>query len=142
MMTCGANYTNLRLKCDHFLTSDTHETFDLILVFLFVSSYLHRILFRTLNHQYDYTFDWTMLKQKSMAANRDKAVTGPGGAGGPGGNGGGPPGGPGGNGGGPPGGNGGDGTGRPGGDDPHDKDKNAPGAQGSEQTLNQIHTMT
>jgi len=33
---------------------------------------LFRILFRTLNHQYDYTFDWTMLKQKtaaSMAAN-------------------------------------------------------------------------
>lgn len=31
-------------------------------------SYLHhlfRILFRTLNHQYDYTFDWTMLKQKA-----------------------------------------------------------------------------
>jgi hypothetical protein len=25
---------------------------------------LFRILFRTLNHQYDYTFDWTMLKQK------------------------------------------------------------------------------
>jgi len=33
---------------------------------------LFRILFRTLNHQYDYTFDWTMLKQKTaatMAAN-------------------------------------------------------------------------
>ena len=26
---------------------------------------LFRILFRTLNLQYDYTFDWTMLKQKS-----------------------------------------------------------------------------
>jgi hypothetical protein len=25
-----------------------------------------RILFRTLNHQYDYTFDWTMLKQRSL----------------------------------------------------------------------------
>ncbi|KAJ6638028.1 Casein kinase I isoform alpha [Pseudolycoriella hygida] len=25
------------------------------------------ILFRTLNHQYDYTFDWTMLKQKQAA---------------------------------------------------------------------------
>lgn len=24
---------------------------------------LYRILFRTLNHQYDYTFDWTLLKQ-------------------------------------------------------------------------------
>lgn len=28
---------------------------------------IHRILFRTLNHQYDYTFDWTMLKQKQAA---------------------------------------------------------------------------
>ena len=27
-----------------------------------------RILFRTLNHQYDYTFDWTMLKQKAAAS--------------------------------------------------------------------------
>ncbi|NWX17922.1 KC1A kinase, partial [Aegotheles bennettii] len=26
---------------------------------------LFHILFRTLNHQYDYTFDWTMLKQKA-----------------------------------------------------------------------------
>ncbi|XP_053419969.1 casein kinase I [Nycticebus coucang] len=26
---------------------------------------LFRILFRSLNHQYDYTFDWTLLKQKS-----------------------------------------------------------------------------
>ncbi|XP_019760178.1 casein kinase I isoform X1 [Dendroctonus ponderosae] len=26
---------------------------------------LFRILFRTLNHQYDYTFDWTLLKQKT-----------------------------------------------------------------------------
>ncbi|KAM7086766.1 casein kinase I-like [Molossus nigricans] len=26
---------------------------------------LFRILFRTLNHQYDYTFDWTVLKQKA-----------------------------------------------------------------------------
>uniref|UniRef100_H2NJN6 Casein kinase I isoform alpha n=1 Tax=Pongo abelii TaxID=9601 RepID=H2NJN6_PONAB len=26
---------------------------------------LFRILFRTLNHQYDYTFDWTMLKHKA-----------------------------------------------------------------------------
>jgi len=37
---------------------------------------LFRILFRTLNHQYDYTFDWTMLKQKtaaSMAANSTQA---------------------------------------------------------------------
>lgn len=29
---------------------------------------LFRILFRTLNHQYDYTFDWTMLKQKAATA--------------------------------------------------------------------------
>lgn len=28
---------------------------------------LFRILFRTLNHQYDYTFDWTMLKQKNAS---------------------------------------------------------------------------
>ncbi|CRK87455.1 CLUMA_CG001256, isoform A [Clunio marinus] len=27
---------------------------------------IHKILFRTLNHQYDYTFDWTMLKQRSL----------------------------------------------------------------------------
>jgi casein kinase 1 alpha len=27
---------------------------------------LYRILFRTLNFQYDYTFDWTMLKQKAV----------------------------------------------------------------------------
>ncbi|KAL9983527.1 hypothetical protein ACROYT_G005713 [Oculina patagonica] len=26
---------------------------------------LYRILFRTLNHQYDYTFDWTLLKQNA-----------------------------------------------------------------------------
>jgi len=29
---------------------------------------LFRILFRTLHHQYDYTFDWTMLKQKANVA--------------------------------------------------------------------------
>lgn len=29
---------------------------------------LFRILFRTLNHQYDYTFDWTMLKQKASTS--------------------------------------------------------------------------
>ena len=28
---------------------------------------LFRILFRNLNHQYDYTFDWTRLKQKAAA---------------------------------------------------------------------------
>lgn len=41
---------------------------------------LFRILFRTLNHQYDYTFDWTMLKQKAAAAainlNSNSAVPG------------------------------------------------------------------
>lgn len=35
---------------------------------------LFRILFRTLHHQYDYTFDWTMLKQK--AASTAAAVSG------------------------------------------------------------------
>lgn len=29
---------------------------------------LFRILFRTLNHQYDYTFDWTLLKQKAASS--------------------------------------------------------------------------
>lgn len=29
---------------------------------------IFRNLFRTLNHQYDYTFDWTMLKQKTAAS--------------------------------------------------------------------------
>ena len=29
---------------------------------------LYRILFRTLNHQYDYTFDWTILKQSARQA--------------------------------------------------------------------------
>ena len=41
---------------------------------------LFRILFRTLNHQYDYTFDWTMLKQKtvaSLAANSTSQQTTP-----------------------------------------------------------------
>lgn len=38
---------------------------------------LFRILFRTLNHQYDYTFDWTMLKQKAAhaASSTTTAVT-------------------------------------------------------------------
>lgn len=36
---------------------------------------LFRILFRTLNHQYDYTFDWTMLKQKATAAGGTVAET-------------------------------------------------------------------
>lgn len=35
-----------------------------ILIFS-ITPFLSRILFRTLNHQYDYTFDWTMLKMKS-----------------------------------------------------------------------------
>jgi len=29
---------------------------------------LFRILFRTLNHQYDYVFDWTILKQKATSS--------------------------------------------------------------------------
>jgi len=29
---------------------------------------LYRILFRTLNYNYDYVFDWTMLRQRSSAA--------------------------------------------------------------------------
>ena len=39
---------------------------------------LFRILFRTLNHQYDYTFDWTLLKQKA-AASASSSSTIPGG---------------------------------------------------------------
>lgn len=41
---------------------------------------LFRILFRTLNHQYDYTFDWTMLKQKvgNSTLSGGVATTGPG----------------------------------------------------------------
>ncbi|XP_072027345.1 casein kinase I [Amphiura filiformis] len=35
---------------------------------------LFRILFRTLNHQYDYTFDWTMLKQKQAHPQVPSAV--------------------------------------------------------------------
>lgn len=31
---------------------------------------LFRILFRTLNHKYDYTFDWTMLKQKNKSEDK------------------------------------------------------------------------
>lgn len=34
-----------------------------------------RILFRTLNHQYDYTFDWTMLKQRPVQQAGSKAIT-------------------------------------------------------------------
>lgn len=36
---------------------------------------LFRILFRTLNHQYDYTFDWTMLKQKAASSNISGGVS-------------------------------------------------------------------
>jgi len=35
---------------------------------------LFRILFRTLGHQYDYVFDWTILKQKA-AGNNPAAAT-------------------------------------------------------------------
>lgn len=36
---------------------------------------LFRILFRTLNYQYDYVFDWTMLKQKAAAAGSGVATS-------------------------------------------------------------------
>lgn len=35
---------------------------------------LFRILFRTLNHQYDYTFDWTLLKQKAAASSSSSST--------------------------------------------------------------------
>lgn len=38
----------------------------------FFSSF--RILFRTLNHQYDYTFDWTMLKQLNVPPSTIKII--------------------------------------------------------------------
>lgn len=41
---------------------------QLFLLLLFLCSFFdtrHWIFVRTLNHQYDYTFDWTMLKQKA-----------------------------------------------------------------------------
>jgi hypothetical protein len=37
---------------------------------------LFRILFRTRNHQYDYTFDWTMLKQKAVTGTGAVATAG------------------------------------------------------------------
>jgi hypothetical protein len=52
---------------------------------------LFRILFRTLNHQYDYTFDWTMLKQKAAAAAVTLNPNNNTGSGGANGGGGGPP---------------------------------------------------
>lgn len=33
-----------------------------------------RILFRTLNHQYDYIYDWTMLKQKTHQSQPNTAL--------------------------------------------------------------------
>ena len=39
---------------------------------------LFRILFRTLNHQYDYSFDWTLLKQKAAAHASVSSLTAPG----------------------------------------------------------------
>lgn len=36
---------------------------------------LFRILFRTLNHQYDYTYDWSMLKQKAAGSARSVATS-------------------------------------------------------------------
>uniref|UniRef100_A0A5K3F961 non-specific serine/threonine protein kinase n=1 Tax=Mesocestoides corti TaxID=53468 RepID=A0A5K3F961_MESCO len=43
---------------------------------------LFRILFRTLGHQFDFLFDWTMLKRHSVAANASGAAPVSGGAGG------------------------------------------------------------
>ena len=42
--------------------------FELRKIVLSSPCFCLRILFRTLNHQYDYTFDWTMLKQKAAAS--------------------------------------------------------------------------
>lgn len=40
--------------------------YDLCALALFgILNYGKHFPFRTLNHQYDYTFDWTMLKQKA-----------------------------------------------------------------------------
>lgn len=39
---------------------------------------LFRILFRTLNHQYDYSFDWTLLKQKAASHASVSSLTAPG----------------------------------------------------------------
>lgn len=36
--------------------------------------FLYRILFRTLNHQYDYIYDWTMLKQKTNQTQPNSAL--------------------------------------------------------------------
>lgn len=41
---------------------------------------LFRILFRTLNHQYDYMFDWTLLKQKAAVAAAQAGTNGAAGA--------------------------------------------------------------
>ncbi|XP_059481719.1 casein kinase I isoform X2 [Neocloeon triangulifer] len=38
---------------------------------------LFRILFRTLSFQYDYTFDWTMLKQKAVMTSSGNGISGP-----------------------------------------------------------------
>lgn len=37
---------------------------------------LFRILFRTMSHQFDYVFDWTMLKQRGAAGSSNAAITG------------------------------------------------------------------
>lgn len=46
-----------------------YKFIKLKLIAVHYSLYLFRILFRTLNHQYDYTFDWTMLKQLNAPPN-------------------------------------------------------------------------
>lgn len=52
---------NARLAFWKLLSKSANNSF-----YVLVSSSHFRILFRTLNHQYDYTFDWTMLKQRSL----------------------------------------------------------------------------
>ena len=42
--------------------------------FHFVLCFSSRILFRTLNHQYDYIYDWTMLKQKTHQSQPNPAI--------------------------------------------------------------------
>lgn len=47
----------------------------LLLSDLVLSNFYFLLSFQTLNHQYDYTFDWTMLKQKA-AQSAAAGVTG------------------------------------------------------------------
>lgn len=47
---------------------------DLQLDFLYINLFVFRILFRTLNHHYDYVYDWTMLKQKTHQGQPNPAI--------------------------------------------------------------------